>query len=243
MLKQTPKDFREFFMIEFTKELIRSTEKYKEFFIQQEIKEVIRRKNLEKQIRLRRENKIKKTFNKTVRDKLKRDSQKIKDLGREESLPEFKKKTTLKTSWPKEFIQKVSGRGRSSSPLRIPEIRLPETVKDITPVFSSREIDLEKLNTLIKDPLVREIECNGPNEKVIVRGGMGRKSTGILLSEEEIDNIIGRFAEAAKIPVSTGIYKVVYGRLILSAIISEVISPKFIIKKMSEPLMKVPLGK
>ena len=66
-------------------------------------------------------------------------------------------------------------------------------------------------------------------------GRMGRKKTGTVLSKEEIDEVIKTFSEAAKIPISEGIFKVVFGKLILSAILSDVIGSKFIIKKMSGP--------
>ena len=88
-----------------------------------------------------------------------------------------------------------------------------------------------KLNPLIKDPAVRTIEVN-PDEKVIVTGTMGTKPTSIILSKEDIDKIIKKFSETAKIPVYEGIFRVVVGKLILSAIISDVVGSKFIIKKM-----------
>jgi DNA-binding Lrp family transcriptional regulator len=42
-------------------------------------------------------------------------------------------------------------------------------------------------------------------------------------------------SEVSKIPVSSGIYRVVVGNLILSAIVSEVISSRFVIRKMLVP--------
>jgi len=61
---------------------------------------------------------------------------------------------------------------------------------------------------------------------------MGTKRTNIILNKEEIDQIIKKFSETAKIPLYEGIFRVVVGKLILSAIISDVIGSKFIIKKM-----------
>ena len=94
-------------------------------------------------------------------------------------------------------------------------------------------IDLGKLHPLIRDPLVKVIECNGPDEKIIVIGAMGRKNTKIILTKEEINNTINKFSEAAKIPVHEGVFKVVFGTLIFSAMISEVVSSKFLIRKMA----------
>jgi len=102
----------------------------------------------------------------------------------------------------------------------------------LRPTLSSRTIMLEKLDPLVKDPLVRAIECNGPDERVIVTGAMGRKSTKIILTKEELSEIIKKFSDASKIPVHEGIFRVVFGGLSLSAIVSEIIGSKFLIKKM-----------
>ncbi|MEJ2268006.1 MAG: hypothetical protein P8X70_02940 [Nanoarchaeota archaeon] len=61
---------------------------------------------------------------------------------------------------------------------------------------------------------------------------MGVKPTGIILNKKEIDKVIKTFSEKSMIPIHEGVFRVVVGRLILSAIISEVTGSKFIIKKM-----------
>jgi hypothetical protein len=117
--------------------------------------------------------------------------------------------------------------------LLIPEPKLPSHLEYLKPIpVAGMEIDLLKLNPLIKDNAVRVIEAN-TNEKVIVNGTMGTKPTDIILNEEDINRVINKFSETSKIPVSEGIYRVVIGNLILSAIISETTGPKFIIKKMA----------
>lgn len=119
----------------------------------------------------------------------------------------------------------------SLSPMIIPKSRLPPRFQYLKPTSTNLEIDLGKLNPLIKDPLVKDIECPGANQNIIVSGMMGRKKTDIVLSREEIEQIIKKFSETTKIPVHEGIFKVVFGKLIFSAIISNIISSKFIIKK------------
>ncbi len=127
-----------------------------------------------------------------------------------------------------------NGYGRIEYPvLRIPEPRLPEQLSYLKPVVSVREIDLNKLNSLIYDAGVKKIECDGPNKPVIVSGGMGRKPTEIILSSNEIDDIVERFSKAARIPVDVGIFRVVVGNLIFSAIISDVVPSRFTITKMA----------
>ncbi len=116
--------------------------------------------------------------------------------------------------------------------LRIPEPKLPSQLQYLKPIPTSTQIELGKLNPLIKDPTVRVIECNGADENIFVEGMMGKRKTDILLTKQEIIQIINKFSETAKIPAHEGVFKVAVGTLILSAIISEVISSKFIIRKM-----------
>jgi len=123
---------------------------------------------------------------------------------------------------------------RSPIPLlRIPKPILPKSLQYLKPAPTKLEIDLGKLNPLIKDPLVNLMECHGTDEPIIVRGKMGVKKTNIILNGEEIDQTIKKFSEAAKIPIHGGVLRIVVGRLVLSAIISEIIGSKFIIKKMA----------
>ena len=117
--------------------------------------------------------------------------------------------------------------------LRIPKTKLPPHLQYLKPSPTKNlELDFPKLDLLIKDPLVREIECNGADKRVLVRGVMGAKKTNILLTKEEIDEIIQKFSKVSKIPVHDGLFKVVAGRFIFSAIVSKVAGSRFIIKKM-----------
>lgn len=117
--------------------------------------------------------------------------------------------------------------------LWVPEQRLPEHIQYLKPTPIDKVIDLEKLNPLIKDPFVKTIECNGPGQNIVVKGSMGIKKTPIILSKEDIDSTIQRFSKETKIPVQEGVFKVVSGRLIFMAIISEVADTKFTINKIS----------
>ncbi len=129
----------------------------------------------------------------------------------------------------------IPGRRLSRMPFRlsIPEPVLPPKFQHLKPYSTEKEIDLGRLNPLIKDSFVKIIECNGADEPIVVEGNMGRKPTKIILSEDEINEIIKKFSAEAKIPVRLGINRIVAGRLILSAIISEIVSTKFTIRKMS----------
>jgi hypothetical protein len=121
--------------------------------------------------------------------------------------------------------------------LWIPEPRLPPHIQYLKPTPVNKNIELGKLNPLVNDPMVKIIECYGPDQNIGVKGNMGTKKTGIILNKQEMDDIIQRFSKETKIPVQEGIYKVVSGRLILLAVISEVAGIKFNITKMSPEQM------
>lgn len=162
----------------------------------------------------------------------------------------FRKETPAFTPVKKEIPRKIETT-QFTQPMRrpmiqqvkpiliIPEPALPKHLEYLKPLPSSPsekiEIDLGKLTPLLKDPAVKIIE-GSPDERVKVMGSMGTRVTDIFLSKEEIDGIINKFSEVSKIPAIEGIYRVVVGNLILSAIISEVIGSRFVIKKMpSQP--------
>lgn len=117
--------------------------------------------------------------------------------------------------------------------LWMPEINLPPHIQYLKPAPINKSIDLGKLNPLINDPMVKIVECYGANENIGVKGSMGTKKTAIVLTKEEVEDIINRFSKETKIPVQEGIYKVVSGRLVLLAVISSVAGIKFTISKMS----------
>lgn len=201
-------DFKRFFLMKFTEELIKRSEK-RDIIKLQKIIELKEKRKREKLIPFKGQ-----LFAPKV----------AKKIGFGEKI------LVTPVSKPARRIIKVREIAKPS--LFIPEPKLPEHLEYLKPVPTAGiEIDLFKLNPLIKDPAVRIIEVN-PDEKVTVTGTMGTKPTDIILSKEDINRVISKFSEISKIPVNEGIYRVVAGNLILSAIISEVIGSKFIIKKM-----------
>ena len=210
-IKRTSEEFRRFFLLEFTRKLIENSE----------TEEVLKLKNI-----LKEEEKNRRELPKTIKRKIKEKEKLLPILQKEEFL-----KPLPKPIVPKRSLYPTS-RLEQNRIIRIPRPRLPPGLEYLKPVPTNVQIDIGKLNPLIKDPLVKVIECNGPNLNVLVRGTMGTKKTNIILSREEVDQIIKKFSETTKIPIQEGIFKVVVGKLILSAIISEVIGSKFIIKKM-----------
>ncbi|KHO55252.1 MAG: hypothetical protein QT10_C0004G0039 [archaeon GW2011_AR19] len=121
---------------------------------------------------------------------------------------------------------------KSQPILRIPETRLPPQFAHLRPyAVTETQLDLGELNPLLADNNVKVIESNGPDKALIVRGGMGTKPTNIILTEQEISEIIQTFSKKSKIPAGEGAVKIVFGQYELSAIISEEHGSRFIIKK------------
>ena len=205
--QQTSKEFRAFFLLQFTKELIKHSG----------ASEVFELKNI-----LEEEGK-KKKLPRLIKEKIREREKPPSILQEKELIRPFPEPSVKRTFHPLPKQNRV---------IRIPKPKLPPGLEYLKPTPTNVQIDLERLNPLVKDPLVKVIECIGPDKNIMVKGTMGTKKTNIILSKQEIDQIIKKFSETAKIPTQEGIFKVAIGKLILSAIISEVIGSRFIIQKM-----------
>ncbi|MDP4039178.1 MAG: hypothetical protein Q8P57_01185 [Candidatus Pacearchaeota archaeon] len=90
---------------------------------------------------------------------------------------------------------------------------------------------IPKLNFIIKDPAVTEIECRGADKPILVKKAGTIQRTQTSLTIEEINQILNDFSEKTKIPIIEGTFKAASGNLIMTAIISEILGPRFIIQK------------
>lgn len=197
--KEESEKFKKFFLLEFTKELIRHYAPSEVL----ELESVLKEQKKDEKKKIKTEISRKKT---------------IQDMSK----PELR-------ALPKKILYK---RPPLPKVLNIPKPKLPPYLQYLKPTPSNTQVDLGRLNIFVRDPFVESMECNGPGENVIVNGKMGAKETNITLNKEDIDRVIKKFSEASMIPIHEGIYRVAVGRLILTAIISEVVNTKFIIKKM-----------
>lgn len=114
--------------------------------------------------------------------------------------------------------------------LTIPQIKLPSRFNYLRPLPTEKQLSLGKLSQFIANPLIKEIECNGPDTPIIVKNPVAKK-TEVTLSKEEIDSILQEFSKAAMIPVAEGVVKMAAGKFTITAIVSEVVGSKFIIKR------------
>ncbi len=232
MLNTTSIEEKGKFLINFTREIIRNTssaEMYK-------LEEMLQKKdNLQKPQRPQHQ---KRNIKEEVKLILSKKQKKIEPKEITQEI--FLEKSILPSRKEEYFeIQSQSMPRVPKIPRKIIKIEdhpLPERLQHLKATATKKIIDLKKLNPLVQDSNVKIIQCLGENEKIIVTGKMGKKPTGITLSKEEINEIIDAFAFNAKIPKNEGLFKVVYGKLILTAMVSNTINSTFIIKKIENQI-------
>ena len=231
LLEQTEKDFKADFLLRFTKELIEHTGSYQKALLEAEVRVLIKKgerkkESINEEARLVKEIQ-KRGVRNVVQEKMAEDSKKMEEMYIKGLPLELEEIAVIHSPvfQPRPVLRRPA--------LRIPELQLPETVRYLRPMPTSEAIDIGILNILVQDPLVKIIECNGPGENILVGGVMGRKPTAIKLSQEEIEEIIGKFSSATKIPVHEGLFKAAAGSLVLSAVVSDIAGIKFVIRKIS----------
>ena len=228
LLEQTKEDFRTGFLLRFTKELIENTEAYQKALLEAEVKGFIKKEGVQKEQeeRIAAKDVKKQEIKNIIHEKIRGENKKMEEMyikGLPLELKEMISPPAIR------LMKKPIRRPR----LQIIEPPLPATVSYLKPVPTSEGIDIGNLNILVQDPLVKIIECNGPEENILVMGVMGRKPTAIKLSQSEIEEILGKFAAASKIPVHEGLFKAAIGNLVISAVVSDIAGIKFIIRKIS----------
>jgi hypothetical protein len=100
-----------------------------------------------------------------------------------------------------------------------------------TPPQRNIQLNLGRLNQLIQDPNVVSIECPGPEENITIKGPQGTRTINLALTKDEINQILQVFSQVSRIPLEDGVTRIIIGRLNLSAVVSDVLGSRFIIKK------------
>jgi hypothetical protein len=212
-------EFRTYFLLEFTRQLIRNSASVDVFKLIQLLKQEEDKK--------KQGTKEEKNIREFVKEKIKKEEEyslSVKKGGQESPV--------FRSSYDRGVLKRdVSGK----KSLFIPSTILPERLQYLRPTPTPGDIDLGKLNTFIQDPVVIAIECNGPNQGIIIGGTFGKKETSVVLTKEEIEEIIKKFSQQTKIPLQEGFFKVALNKLIISAIYSESMGSKFVLKKMLPP--------
>ena len=204
-INKTSEGYKTFILLEFTRQILKNTHRYKarieEDLLQQKVNKIIKKNTPIPQERVVEE---------------------IPTI----SIPKLKKPKFLYNTGM-QIKKRIIPIQRAIMP-RIPP--LPPTVRNIRPIPQYNDINLNKLEPLRRDPTVSAIICNGPGQNIIVRRGSEKRTTSIILTIEEIDEIVENFAYASKIPIED-FYKVVAGDVELNAIDPKGQAPKFIIAK------------
>lgn len=133
------------------------------------------------------------------------------------------------------ILPKMPPRPAPRRELPVEKVPLP-TVPTVAP----GEIDFGKVAGFVKDPLVTYIECPGEGKNVVIKKAGKVIRTQVTLKKDEIKNIIISFSEKVRIPLVEGVLCARYQHIEISAVVSDVISPSFIIKKDIIPPLEKP---
>lgn len=96
--------------------------------------------------------------------------------------------------------------------------------------------NLNKINELIRDNSINSIETIGVGRPLLIRKMRGEQAivTKIMLTKEDINQILNSFSIQARIPRIGGIFRAIVGNLLITAVDSEFGGgPKFVISKVA----------
>ena len=91
--------------------------------------------------------------------------------------------------------------------------------------------DYGKITQLLNDPSVQQIECTGAQKQILVLRLGQKQITKIALSSGEISELIENISNKAHIPLLNGVFRAAVDHLLISAVVSEMIGTRFVIKK------------
>jgi hypothetical protein len=113
----------------------------------------------------------------------------------------------------------------------ITKITLPEPS---TQIFYSKlqGISFGKITALVLDPKIKSIICNGANQPLKIKKTLSPlpTETNILLSEDEIKQVIRTFSEKGGAPMAN-IFRARIENIGIEAIVSDIMGSRFIITK------------
>jgi len=213
MLEKTSVEARTIFLLKFTKELIKNSKGTEILRLEEIIRKKVGLRSLFHEAKLIPKEKIDERIREIL---LKRPVKKIEEV----------KEPSKRTMPFPQNEQKIA--------LIVPKPRFQETQRYLNQPPIQETINFGKIDILVKDPNVNVIEFPGENQKILVEGKMGRKFTGIILTQEDAKDLVDNFSKRAQIPLNNGINKIALGNLFLTAIISGQTINHILIKKNSE---------
>ncbi len=110
-----------------------------------------------------------------------------------------------------------------AQPSQIPTIQLRAKPREL--------IALSNMEQILADPAVLSVECTGSGKPLLVNRSGAIQATSISLQSEEIDNIMKEISEITRIPLTTGMFRAVFGNFTAIAVVSEFAGTRFVIQK------------
>lgn len=130
-------------------------------------------------------------------------------------------------------VSSIKIENRNMPPQISPLRQQPRPIQPVSPPIIPQKLgEYGKIDNLIKDPTLTLIECPGINKNLYVLQMGRRQITNIILTKEEILQILKRISEKTKIPLIPGNFRAITDNFFISAIISDA-EVQFIIKKQS----------
>jgi len=109
------------------------------------------------------------------------------------------------------------------------QIEIQEKIKKPREIKINKGIT--KIAPILDNPEITEIECPGFEKYLIIEKANTKIPLHIILSKQEIKNIINYFSEKTNTQITKPVYKTTFNNMVLTAIISEFGGYKFIITK------------
>ena len=131
----------------------------------------------------------------------------------------------------KEIITQSPSRIRTIQQYPQPRQQQPQKKETTVPTLAQGLPSTLKISALLKDPIITEIECRGADQPLMIKRGNALQSTKISLSEQEIQAILTECSQKTNIPIIEGTFKAAMDTIIITAVVSEILGARFIIKK------------
>ena len=94
-----------------------------------------------------------------------------------------------------------------------------------------------KITPLLNDPSIFVIECQGGGKPVMVFRGGQKQLTKIVLSAEDIREILNKISDVVHIPLLEGVFRAAVDNFSINAVVSEIVGSRFVIRKNGSQMM------
>ncbi len=112
-----------------------------------------------------------------------------------------------------------------------PPKQISITLPQLTSPAARPGSGMKKIEPLLRDLTVLSIECPGPGKNILVKKYNQINITKVIMSQEEITEVINEYTNQARIPLVGGILKAAVGNSVISAVVSEFVGSRFIINR------------